>query len=512
MNDQYQQDGKFSRASGRFGTNYQKWRPILERHGFKARRYLPTNDGEFVASEEGWFRLSPVCYEKNHLQWVQNRLRYLDEQSFANWAAPWQKNMIWEEDEGWRLMQPWIFSNDHFSPGDPAGIERVAEILADLHHRGRDYSKSEVRDGIPAQWRTLDQHWQLELEWMDILPEDRANENVRLDLAGVRKATVALLKESIGIWQSGIHLLFESDDLVGSIGHGRLKAQDIVWLDNDFYLLDWENVIIQPKVADLAIFIENVGLWEPEWIVLFMAAYTQKQPLWPEEFQMLKLLLEYPKDLLELAREDRLPKLTREEMALSLQELQHKSRCLNEAWRELGARQGWDRRIWLGNGINGERRFPETDEEALGETFAREGSDDVNESSADQGAVPSPDPSDQSEDSIKEESSEVRSGKWSQELTLQETLEKSMVLDLENGKTESEENDFKTSENVAAIESLTDAAGEEILSNSKSSESLSNSVDEAALENRKSAPLQTDDRAREEKVLSWRSFPKTINK
>lgn len=350
MNDKCQINDETLRVFEQTRVDCQRWYSIFERLDLKPRRYFSADGCVYMGTAEGWFRLSPIHYEKDELYWVQNILQYLEERSFANWAVPWQKTMIWEENDGCYLIQPWIFGKEYFSPADPAAIGRVAEILAGLHRCGRDYCQNKGIEIFRDRWSAIEEHWQLERQRVDALPEEGFDESVRQALAGLKKAITASLSETIDIWRNGINLLYEHQLHSGMIGHGQLAAKHIVWLKNDYYLLNWEDVSFQPKVADLAMLIEDVGIWEPEWITFLINAYTRFQPFWPEEYQALQVMLQYPKPLLNLVREDNLPRLEWKQIEETRQVLQRKEQCLSRVWQELAADKRWSRQIWLGNG------------------------------------------------------------------------------------------------------------------------------------------------------------------
>lgn len=336
-------------------AEYQNWFPIFNRLGLKPRRYFKDNQAVYVATAEGWFRLSLVAYEKAELQWIRSILLYLEERSFSNWAVPWQKTIIWEENDSCFLIQPWVFAKEYFSPEDPAAIGRIAEILAELYRCGKDYRENKGIEIFRDRWSTIEQEWETELKRLQSLPEDLFHEKVRKEIHGFKKEISSLLTECISTWKSGINSLFEHHLRSGVIGHGKLTAETIVWQDNDFYLLDWENLSFQPKIADLAWLINDIGIWEPEWIVYLVNEYSRLQPFWPEEYEALKVMLQYPKRIIQLLSEENAETLEYKEIKEARKELKRKERCLAKVWRDLGTEKRWARSRGSSDKVQDER-------------------------------------------------------------------------------------------------------------------------------------------------------------
>ncbi|HPT87462.1 MAG TPA: phosphotransferase [Bacillota bacterium] len=322
-------------------AEYKNWFPIFNRLGLKPRRYFKDDQGVYVATAEGWFRLSMVPYEKGELQWIRSILLYLEERSFANWAVSWQKTIIWEENDSCFLIQPWEFTGESFSPGDPAAIGRVAEILAELYRCGKDYRENKGIEIYRDRWSTIEHEWEGEMKRIQELPEDLFHEKVRKEIHGCKKEIGDLLTDCLAIWKSGINNLFDHHLRSGVIGHGNLTAAKIIWKDKDFYLLDWEHLSFQPKIADLAALINDVGIWEPEWIVYLINEYSRLQPFWPEEYEALKAMLQYPKRIVQLLREENAETLEYKEIKEARKELKRKERCLAKVWRDLGTEKRW---------------------------------------------------------------------------------------------------------------------------------------------------------------------------
>lgn len=322
-------------------AEYQNWFPIFNRLGLKPRRYFKDDQAVYVATAEGWFRLSLATYKKAELQWIRSILLYLEERSFSNWAVSWQKTIIWEENESCYLIQPWEFAGEYFSPTDPAAIGRVAEILAELYRCGKDYRENKGIEIYRDRWSTVEREWEAELKRIQDLPEDVFHEKVRKEIHGCKKEISGILTECLGIWKSGINSLFEHHLRSGVIGHGNLTAKKIIWLGYDFYLLDWEHLSFQPKIADLAELIDDIGIWEPEWIIYLINEYSRIQPFWPEEYEGLKAMLQYPKRIIRLLREENADTLEYKELKEVRKELKRKERCLAKVWRDLGTEKRW---------------------------------------------------------------------------------------------------------------------------------------------------------------------------
>jgi hypothetical protein len=322
---------------GRNRTSYQSWEAIFHRLGLKPHRFFHESDAIFVCSAEGWFRLSLVKYNKEELTWLRRVLEYLEERSFNNWAVSWRKTIIWEESDCCYLIQPWLISRDCFNRDDPAAIERVAEILADLYRCGKECRDNRGLAGMRDRWSTVQHQWSMELKELQELDEGRYHEKIRKEFLGIRKNAETELAESLKIWETGMSSLFEHHNHLGVLGHGQFLARNIIWRETDYYLLNWEHISFQPKLVDLTSLIIDSSHWEPEWILFLINRYSKLQPLWPEEYQALKAMLHYPQKVLELLRRE-LP----EEMGHKLikeveKELRRKGRCLEKVWQELSA-------------------------------------------------------------------------------------------------------------------------------------------------------------------------------
>lgn len=317
--------------------DYQKWLPVFQHLGLKPRRFIGKGDVAFVCLAEGWFRLSRGKYSKEELTWLRNILEYLQERSFRNWAVPWQQTVVWEDGDSCCLIQPWYFSQELFQPGDPATLERIAEILAELYRCGKDYRENRGLGICRDHWSTVAARWQEQLSIVQSFKEEIYHEKMRKDLNGIRKDVEALLTNCLRDWESGMSSLFENQYNLGVLGHGQLLAKYIVWRENDYFLLNWEHIAFQPKIADLATLIDDVGYWEPDWIIYFIKQYTRLQPLWPEEYQALKAMLSYPKQLICLFQDDSGKEIDNKIWKEADKELKRKGRCLDKVWREISS-------------------------------------------------------------------------------------------------------------------------------------------------------------------------------
>lgn len=343
MKEKDQMDEKFFRNFETIQTDYQKWAPIFSRLGLKPRRYFKDNQAVYTCTVEGWFKLSVVKYEKQELQWLKNILNYLEERSFNNWAVPWQKTIIWEENNFCHLIQPWDFSKTGFIPNDPAAICRIAEVLADFYRCGKDYRENKGIEIFRDRWSAIDLEWEANLKFLENLKEDNYYEKIRKEVHLLKKDTISLLTDCLSIWKSGINNLFDHHLSSGVISHGNLLTKSIIWKENDFFLLDWENLSFQPKIADLASLINDIGIWEPEWIIYFINEYSKIQPFWPEEYQALKAMLQYPSDIMKVFKEDEPGEVEYKMIKEVNKEMKRKNRCLEKVWRELGNDRRWSK-------------------------------------------------------------------------------------------------------------------------------------------------------------------------
>lgn len=341
MTDKYPYEDKTLRSFDTVKTDYQKWYPIFSRLGLNPRRYFRDESAVYVGTVEGWFRLSLSKYSKEELRWLRSILQYLDERSFMNWAVPWQKTIIWEENNYCYLIQPWLFTREHFYPNDPAAIDRIAEILAELYRCGKDYRENRGIEIFRDHWSTVEQQWEAELKNIQSLSDDKFHDKIRKEVHELKKDTIGLVEECLSIWKGSINKLLEHHLQSGVIGHGKLLADYIVWQNNDYYLLNWEHLSFQPKISDLASLINDIGVWEPEWIIYFINEYSRIQPFWPEEYQALKVMLQYPKRVIELLCDKPTEELDYKEIKEVRKELKRKERCLAKVWRESGSDQYW---------------------------------------------------------------------------------------------------------------------------------------------------------------------------
>ncbi len=344
MKENRLEDEVFLREFESARLNYLKWAPIFQRLGLKPHRFFYRQEALFVCTAEGWFRLSLVKYEKQELKWIRSILEYLEERSFNNWAMPWQKTIIWEENSHCYLIQPWLLTNDCFKADDPASVARIAEILGDFYRLGKDYRENKGIEIRRDCWSTIETRWGIELEKIEQLPGELGHEKINKEFGEFKKETVRILSEALAGWKSsGINTLFEHHRRTGVLGHGNLNVENIIWCGNDYYLLNWEHLAFQPKIADLASLISNVAFWESDWINFLINEYSKIQPFWTEEYSALMALLRYPAEaillLTEVETEDLDRKVIKEEVKL----MAKKERCLARVWKELGSKNRW---VW----------------------------------------------------------------------------------------------------------------------------------------------------------------------
>lgn len=337
-------------------SNFLRWTPIFNRLGLRPRKYFCDKDEIFVGTVEGWFRLSFSKYSKQELKWVRNILEYLEERSFNNWAVPWQKTIIWEENTFSYLIQPWLLNGDFFKPDDPASIIRVAEILADFHKSGKDYQENKGIKISRDRWSTIEPEWEISYQILDQFKNDFYHEKIRPELNELRKEALPILSECLTGWKtSGITSLLELHLQAGVVGHGNLLAKYIIWGGNDYFFLNWEHLSFQPRVADLACLIIDVAFWEPEWILFFINEYAKVQPFWPEEYTALFVLLRYPRAVLELMEEAKTDEFDRKKIKEVAKEMARKERCLAKVWRELGSQKRWAWNKTINNSVDSGR-------------------------------------------------------------------------------------------------------------------------------------------------------------
>ncbi|NLY74019.1 MAG: hypothetical protein GX075_01800 [Firmicutes bacterium] len=325
-------------------NNYLKWAPLFQRAGLKPRRFFLRPDAVFFGTSEGWFRLSFVKYDKQELKWVRSILEYLEERSFQNWAAPWRKTIIWEESSYCYLIQPWVIDGDSFHPGDPASVVRIAEILADFYRLGKDYHENKGIEILRDRWSIIETQWSLELEKLNKLPGESGHEKIGKEFNELKKITITALSEALTEWKSsGINALFEHHRRTGVLGHGDLRVENIIWRGNDYYLLNWEQLAFQPKIADLASLINNVSFWEADWIIFLINEYSKIQPLWSEEYSALYALLRYPAKAIRLLSEIKGEEPHKKVIKEEVKQMAKKERCLAKIWKELGSNSRW---VW----------------------------------------------------------------------------------------------------------------------------------------------------------------------
>lgn len=324
--------------------NYTKWAPIFQRLGLKPHRFFYNKEAVFICTSEGWFRLGLAKYEKRELNWVRSILEYLEERSFCNWAMPWQKTIIWEENNYCYLIQPWLLTNDCFKVNDPASVARIAEILADFYRLGKDFHENKGIEILRDNWSTIETRWGIELDKIDRLPGDLGHEKSSKEFGELKKETLKVLSEAIAGWKSsGINALYEHHRQNGVLGHGNLSRENIVWCGNDYYLLNWEHLAFQPKIGDLASIISDVGFWEPDWIIFLINEYSKNQSFWAEEYGALIALLRYPAKAIRLLTEVEAEEVQRKVIKEEVKQMAKKERCLAKVWKELGSKNRW---VW----------------------------------------------------------------------------------------------------------------------------------------------------------------------
>lgn len=323
---------------------FAKWVPMLRRIGLKPRRLIKSQDAIFFGTSEGWYRLSLVSYPKEELKWLRGILEYLEERSFRNWAVPWQKTIIWEDNGHCYLIQPWFYGGETFSPEDPAALSRIAEVLADFHRSGRDYREAKGMEIMRDRWRYTELSWETDLHQLEEMRDDAYHEKSRKSVAELKKKAVAAIREAIANWRnSGIHSLLEHQFRSGIISHGNFAKECIVWRDHDYYFLDWENLSFQPRIFDLATLIASIGVWESDWMVFFIREYSRLQPFWTEEHAALLVLLKYPYPIIKMLASIQNKEFDHKNLKEVDREMAKKERCLTKVWRELGSPQRW---VW----------------------------------------------------------------------------------------------------------------------------------------------------------------------
>ena len=323
---------------------YTKWAPVFQRLGLKPHRFYYNQEAVFFCTSEGWFRLGLVKYERQELSWVRKILEYLEGRSFSNWAMPWQKTIIWEENNWCYLIQPWLLTNDFFKANDPASVVRIAEILADFYRLGKDYHDNKGIEILRDNWSTIETRWGIELDKIDRLSGDLGHEKTSKEFGELKKETLKVLSEAIAGWKSsGINALYEHHRQNGVLGHGNLCKENIVWSGNDYYLLNWEHLAFQPKIADLAAIINDVEFWEPDWIIFLINEYSKNQSFWAEEYAALMALLRYPAKAVRLLTEVKAEEVQRKVIKEEVKQMGKKERCLAKVWKELGSKNRW---VW----------------------------------------------------------------------------------------------------------------------------------------------------------------------
>lgn len=324
-------------------VEFQKWASLFQRSGLKPHRFFMDSEAVYVGTSMGWFRLGFRKYNRQELLWIHQMLEHLEERSFKNWAVPWSKTVIfWGENNEGYLIQPWVMAGEYFQVTDPGAVQRLAEIMADFYRSGKDYGADKGIEIARDQWSNIEIQWESGLRDLDNLKVDDLPEKARGDVIELRKNTSALLKESLTGWRnSGMHSLFEHQRQTGILGHGQLLARHIIWLENDYYLLNWESLAFQPRILDLAVLIMDVAYWDPELILYIINEFSRAQPFWPEEYSALQAVLRYPQEALMILEKITAGKLDRKSVKEASKELARKERCLNKVWRELGTEKRW---------------------------------------------------------------------------------------------------------------------------------------------------------------------------
>jgi hypothetical protein len=189
----------------------------------------------------------------------------------------------------------------------------------------------------------IELEWEAERQKLEEASEEGLHEKVRKDFSELRKQTQDSINESLTIWRnSGIKSIHEHHSQIGTIGHGDLLAKYLVWCGNDYYLTNWEHLAFQPRAIDLASLINDLAVWEPDWILFFINECSKAQPFWPEEYDALLALLKYPRKAVNLfgAAAEQFEKKDMKEI---IKEQARKERCLTKVWKELSARKRW---VW----------------------------------------------------------------------------------------------------------------------------------------------------------------------
>lgn len=331
--------GEFSKAQ----IEFQKWALLFQRTGLKPRRLVMESDGIIIGTSAGWFRLGFRKYGRQELQWIHQMLEHLEERAFKNWAAPWAKTVVfWGENNEGYLIQPWVITGEYFQAADPGSVQRLAEIMAAFYRSGKDYKAAKGIEITRDRWSNMEMDWESRLRDLDNLKAEDMPEKARGDFNELRKNTGMLLKECIAGWRnSGMHSLFEHQSQTGILGHGSLLARHIVWLVNDYFLLNWESLAFQPRIFDLAVLIRDVAYWEPDWILYLINEFARVQPFWPEEYTALFAVLRYPREALRMMDTLIAGEPDRKLLKEAGKELVRKERCLDKVWRELGTEKRW---------------------------------------------------------------------------------------------------------------------------------------------------------------------------
>ncbi|MCL6588389.1 MAG: hypothetical protein K6U80_00390 [Firmicutes bacterium] len=332
-------------SSDTFGiakTNFQIWGPLFQRLGLKPRRFFTDPEAVYIGASEGWFRLGLRKYSKQELNWLRNTLKYLEDRSFKNWAAPWQKSLIWEEKAFCYLIQPWRVGGEVFRADDPASITRVAEILTFFYECGKGYVLANQMEISRNLWRNLEAGWETAIQKLENIKIEDFHEKIRNEVNDLRKEALAGFNDMVKSWRSsGIHSLFEAHHQIGMLGHGNLLAKYLNWWESDYYLLNWEYLAFQPRIRDLASLINDIAVWDPEWIIFLITACARIQPFWPEEYQALMVLLKEPAGVINLLENVKHTEFDRKNLKEVIKSLNKKSRCLEKVWYELGAEKRW---------------------------------------------------------------------------------------------------------------------------------------------------------------------------
>ncbi len=321
--------------------DFERWTPFLQRLGLKARRYWCDREAVYFETADGCLRLSLQPYEREELRWLREILAYLEERSFNNWAVSWRKTMIWEDGAFCYLLQPWRSNYEIFPTTDPAALSRAAEILAEFHRAGKDYQNKLGLVTKRERWN-LEEQWLMRQKEIEKIDENYYHEKLQKGIVELKKTALNSLAESLEQWRnSGLDSLQQHQSESGLLSHGDYSAKNLVWHENNYYLLNWEYLAFQPRVLDLATFINDQGYWEAEWLLYFLEEYLKIQPLWLEEQQALLALLRFPHEIIKTLNAAGESDFERKQFKEVSKELAKKEHCLNKVASELGSQKRW---------------------------------------------------------------------------------------------------------------------------------------------------------------------------